>query len=106
MYYELNNIEQVKSLEKKGFNDPYIRRNYIINNREVLKNLIKKYRNKFAFGILYNNKTYSIFKDNNTIYIRDNSKYNFEFPHCPPIISDVYCLKTKIEQEVFDFICN
>ncbi len=106
MYHKIHSIQQINELESKKFNNPHIWRNFEITNREQLEYLVKKYKNMFAFGILYNNKEYSLFKDNNIIFVRDDSKYGFDSSFLQPPVTTLYCLKTDVEQEVFDFICN
>lgn len=104
MSLQINNLEQLMELKKCNFNNPYTQRKFILNNIEHVKYLIENYRNNFAFGFCYLSDNYSIYKRNDEFYTRNNKKHNFEFPHCPPPVTEVYDLKSNSLEEVVDYI--
>lgn len=104
MYYEIKDMRHLKDLKECDFNDKYTIRNFLIQTKDQVKYLIKNYKDKFAFGILYNGNEYSLFKEDSFFYIRNNKNHKFEFPNCPPPVTSVYCLKSENIEEVMDFV--
>lgn len=104
MSLEIKSIEQLIELKELNFNNPYTQRKFKLNDIEQVKFLIENYKINFAFGIFYLGRSYSLYKEVDNIYIRDDNKYEFEFPHCPPPVTTDYCLKSNSVDEIVKFI--
>jgi hypothetical protein len=95
----------LEELKNKNWNNPYIIREFGLNDASEIEYLLNNYHNEFAFGLKHNNVQYTIYKTiKNEFYIRNDRKYKFDFPKCPPPITSVYCLKTDSVDDVLKFI--
>lgn len=88
-------IKEIKELKEKNFNDPYTERQFIVHSIDDFKYLLENYLDRFAFGINFNSEEYTIFKEDNVIYFRNDGKHNFDFPDCPPPATSLYDIKTE-----------
>ena len=104
MTLAIKGLDELIELKELNFNNPYTQRKFELYNIEQVRFLIENYRVDFAFGISYLDTKFSLYKEIDSIYIRDNSKYKFEFPHCPPLVTIKYCLKSSSIDEIVKFI--
>lgn len=104
MKYKINTLKELEELKQNNFNNPTIKRLFILNTEEQVDYLIKNYLDNFAFGFTYNNSDYTVIKKQNEFYIRNNNNYKFEFPHCHPPVTDVYDVKSNNIEDIVKYI--
>lgn len=107
MSYKINSIDDLKELKKNNFHAEklmHIIRGFILTTEEEVVYLITNYLPNFAFSIKYGGSEFAIIKEGENIFVRNNNKYNFEFPDCPPPVSSAYCLKVIDANQVINLI--
>ncbi|OMD67595.1 hypothetical protein [Paenibacillus odorifer] len=107
-YYEIKSLEHLCELKESKFHpNGYIVRNFDLNiNSELVKPLIEKYRDDFAFSFKYAKKYIVVYKEKGIIFIRNEKDFNFEFPHCPPPVTTTYSLKVTDIESAVNFILS
>lgn len=100
----VNNYDELNKLRQLKFNDPYTIRNFKVNTKDIFVRLVENYIDNFAFSIMFKNDKFSIIKENGVIYLRNCSKRSFEFPHCPPPVSNDYDVKANNIDEVTEYL--
>ena len=101
-YLTINGENQLNDLVQVNFNNPYIQRKFAVTNKKLIRNLILKYRDDFAFGIKYWETPFSLIKEREVFYIRNNKKYQHLFD-TPPVCIE-YDLKTNSVDDIVNFI--
>ncbi|EQB4343509.1 hypothetical protein ACYJ2U_001837 [Clostridium botulinum] len=102
---ELKNIQQLIELKKLKWSNPYTQRDFEVNSIDEFKYLLENYLNKFAFGVTYNTFKYTIFKEDDYIYIRNNDTYKFKNGYTGNI-TEQYTLKENSIDNIIDFIIS
>ena len=100
---ETSNIKNFRYLQKQGWKNPYIQRDFEVDCIEEFKYLLKNYLDKFAFKVTYNTFEYTVYKEDKYVYIRNDDTYNFE-KECINIITAEYHLKDDNIDNVIEFI--
>ncbi|MGM1044827.1 MAG: hypothetical protein ACQEXX_01635 [Bacillota bacterium] len=81
-----------------------IQRKFKLSTLDEVAYLIETYIDNFAFGILFNNIQFSLYKDGSAYYIRNNNAQIFKNKFDKPSITSAYDLKADVFEEIVEFI--
>ncbi|PYY28294.1 hypothetical protein [Paenibacillus illinoisensis] len=104
-FFSVRNMDHLVELKEFNFHPTgSIQRKFKLETIEEVSYLLKTYIENFAFGILYKNVQFSLYKESDAFYIRNNNAQIFKNKFDQPPITSVYDLKTDDFGTAISFI--
>ncbi|MGG1650493.1 hypothetical protein ABHN03_16785 [Paenibacillus sp. NRS-1775] len=104
-FFPVRDMNHLIEIKESNFHPTgIVQRKFKLETIDEVSYLLRAYIDDFAFGILYNNVQFSLYKENDTFYIRNNNGQIYKNRFDKPPITSLYDLKTNELEEIITFM--